>query len=409
MKEIFFSVSQITDSFRKDDCYAKASSLAFYSLLSIVPLLAVIFGIAQGFGFEKALHEELSMIFFQQHEVNDKLTQFATSWLQNVKGGVIAGVGTIVLFWGVISLLNNIENSFNQIWKIRIGRSYVIKIRDYLTLLIIAPLFFVTASSINIYLITQITETAQNYSFLQAVSPFLLFLLKLFPFFLIWCLFTFMYIFTPNTKVNFYDAFIAGLLAGTAFQIWQWIYIHFQIKISAYGAIYGSFAALPLFLVWLQFSWLIILGGAEIAANIKNGIYLLKRKQQPIPAKIVGLMIVYWCVKSFANAESPPTELELQRKLGISLNDLQVMLETLTKNHILSETSFADNSMGYHPARSIEDITIQMVCDAIEQTHEIPASIEDKIELHKMENLTSKNQMTSDSSKSFYSLVKNKK
>lgn len=408
VKRIFHFIFDVVTNFVDDDCYTKASALAFYSLLSIVPILAVLFGMAKGFGFGEALESEISTQIFQQPEISTKLIQFAHSSLQNLKGGVIAGLGTIILLWSVISLLISVENSLNAIWKIKTGRSYAYKIRDYLTVLFIAPLFFVASSSINIYLITQITETAQNNEFVEAVSPFLLFALHLFPFFLIWILFSFIYVFIPNRKVNLREAIIAGVIAGTAFQFWQWIYIHFQVRLSTYGAIYGSFAALPLFLIWLQVSWLIVLAGAEIAVEIENAFIIRDGKSHLLSIKTVALLIVYNCVLAFAKGAPPLTDLQLACKLGISLSHFHEILEVLSVNRIISEVSVGNNTFGYQPARAIQDITIQVVFDAFDKSYEIPACVQDTIELQKIERLiTEMDKVAADSlgNKSLYSLV----
>jgi membrane protein len=180
----------IYDSIRgfiEDDCYAKASALTFYSLLSIVPVLAVLFGIAQGFGFERTLEAEIVEKFSDQYELTQKLIQFAYSWLQSVKGGVIAGFGTVLLLWSVIGLLNNVEAALNAIWKTRIARPYTRKISDYLATLVIAPLFFVTSSSITVFLTTQITQHAKKSLFIELVGPAVLFLLQLLHFFIYLC------------------------------------------------------------------------------------------------------------------------------------------------------------------------------------------------------------------------------
>ncbi len=390
LDSLYHLIFYIAKSFFTDDCYSKASALAFYSILSIVPLLAVIFGIAQGFGFEKALEVEFSENFVQQPEIYDRLIQYTHSWLQNIKGGVIAGVGTCFLLWSVISLLNSIENSLNEIWQIKKGRSYVHKLRDYLTILFVVPLFFVTASSINIYFTVEIKETTDSYTIFKTISPYILFILKFFPLVLIWTLFTFIYAFIPNTKVNIRDAAIGGIIAGSTFQIWQWFYINFQVRLSDYGVIYGSLAALPLFLIWLLFSWLILLMGAEIAAKIREGLIFLRHKQGHLTTKNAGLLVVYLCIRAFTEGETPPTSEKLKEKIGISTKDLQIILDTLSKNRIISEISIENKNNGYQPARPIEDINIQMICDAIEQIHEIPAFAIENEKLEKIERLMSK-------------------
>lgn len=372
--------------FIDDDCYAKASALTFYSLLSIVPVLAVLFGIAKGFGFEKALEFELNQQFSEHGEFVEKLIEYAYAWLQTVKGGLIAGIGTITLLWTVFGLLSSIESVLNAIWKTRNARTYGRKISDYLAAMLIAPLFLVTSSSINVFISTQITQTAQNYVLVEAVSPVLLFLLKLFPFFLSWVLFTFIYLFMPNTKVYLRSALIAGMTAGTAFQLWQWLYIKFQIGVASYGAIYGSFAALPLFLIWLQVSWMILLAGAEMAFEIENDLFIPTRKLEPLSSKAIALMIAYRCVEAFVKGETPLTDRALSHELGMSLNHLQLILEALQSDRILSAILFHDKTIGYQPARAVDTITMSKVCDAIEKSHALMASVKESSEMEKIKN-----------------------
>lgn len=269
IKGFYQYIFTLVKSFIADNCQTKASALAFYSLLSIVPFLAVLFGIAQEFGFGNALENTITSRLIQQPEIADKLIEFAYTSLKNTQGSIIASIGIITLLWTVLGLLNNVETVFNEIWKIPTGRSYGKKFRDYITVLFVAPFFLVGASSMNIYLTTQLKQDYDNL-IVEAVTPVLLMLLKLFPFLLMWMLMTFIYTFIPNTKAHIKANLVAGLITGTLFQLWQWVYIRFQIGVSSYGAIYGSFAAVPLFMMWLQIGWLIVLAGAELAVKLKT-------------------------------------------------------------------------------------------------------------------------------------------
>lgn len=372
--------------FIEDDCYSKASALTFYSLLSIVPVFAVLFGIAKGFGFEKALESDIGQRFVEQQELMDKLIQFAYSWLHNVQGGVIAGIGTAALLWSAIGLLSSIENALNAIWKTPVSRSYKRRISDYLATMVICPLFLVTSSSITVFLSTQIAQTAHSNVLVEVVSPFLLFILKLFPFFLSWSLFTFVYLFLPNTKVYLRSAIIAGIIAGTIFQIWQWAYITFQIGVAGYGAIYGSFAALPLFLIWLQISWLILLAGAELAFEIENDLFIPYRRTIPLSSKAAALLVTYRCIEAFVLGNPPQTDRSLAHELGISLNHLHTLLEALQKERILSAVSYMDRTIGYQPARAIESITFAMVCSAIDKNNELLASVQESVPFQRIED-----------------------
>lgn len=376
----------VATHFVNDDCYSKASALAFYTLLSIVPVLAVFFGIAKGFGFEEAF-KEISNQFFQQPEIGYKLVEFAHTQLKNVQGGLIAGIGTLVLLWTVIGLLINVESIFNQIWKVKKGRSYAQKTRDYLIIFFIAPLFFIISSSLNIYLTQELHTIAQGQVFFKVAGSLLLSLLKLFPYVLSWMLFTFLYLFIPNTSVHWREGLIAGAIAGTAFQLWQWVYIYFQIGLASYGAIYGSFAAVPLFMIWLQVSWLIVLLGAEIAVEIENNFFMPNRKARLLSFKQASLLIVYQCIEAFNQGQSPLTDLKLARQLGMPLNHLHTILENLCQHKILAIASFGDEHFGYQPGRAVHNITIHMVCQAIDQSFQMVACPADEQALQKIEQL----------------------
>lgn len=396
IKRVLRIIYDAIRGFFADDCYSKASALTFYSLLSIVPILAVIFGIAKGFGFEKALEKEIIERFSEQKEVMDHLIQFAYSTLLNTKGGLIAGIGVFVLFWSVLGLLSYVETSLNGIWKVPHSRPYSRKISDYLATMVICPLFLVTSSSITVFLTTQITATAQSNPILGVVSPYLLLILKFFPYLLSTLLFTFIYQFMPNTKVYPRSSLIAGFLAGTAFQLWQWIYIKFQIGVSSYGAIYGSFAALPLFLIWIQVSWLILLAGAELAFEIENDLFLPFRKAITISKKAAALLITYRCIESFVKGDPPHTERTLAHELGISLSHLHSILDALLHFRILSPVSYGTKVTGYQPAKAIDTITLSKVCDAIDKNNEFHASVEESSSFRKIQDYLEQIEKTQD-------------
>lgn len=379
--------------FIEDDCYSKASALTFYSLLSIVPILAVLFGIAKGFGLETALELEIGERFGEQKELVNKLIEFAYSWLHTVKGGVIAGFGVFVLFWSVLGLLSSIETTLNAIWKMPISRTIGRRISDYLAIMVICPFFLITSSSITVWL-SHLTRTAQSNVFVEVVNPLLLLILKFFPFLLSWILFIFVYFFLPNTKVYMRSAVIAGLIAGTVFQFWQWLYIKFQIGVSSYGAIYGSFAALPLFLIWLQISWLILLLGAELAFEIENDLFIPYRRTVYLSSKAAALLISYRCIEAFVKGNPPQTDRSLAHELGISLNHLHILLEALQKERILSAVFYKDRTIGYQPARAIESITFTMVCNAIDKSNELLASVRDSMPFQRIQDYLKKSNST---------------
>jgi len=349
--------------FNKDKCSLRASALTLNTLLAIVPLVAMAFGIAKGFHMDKRLEAVLVERFTGQEEVIGKIIEFARTMLEQTKGSLIAGVGVAMLFYFIIRLLGNIENSFNDIWGIQQGRSLARKLSDYLSMILICPVLLVMSSSMTVFITTQVTLTTQKISLLGAFSSLITFGLKLLPYGVIWLLFTFIYIFMPNIKVRFSSALLGGIVGGTIYQIVQWIYITFQIGVSKYGAIYGSFAALPLFLVWLQTSWMIMLFGAEISfASQHVDTYEFEPdalEARPSFRRLLALRIAHLCVKNFQKGVSPLSAEDISHQLEVPIRLVNLLLFELEKGGILSTVrTDNDGEAQFQPARDIGDITL---------------------------------------------------
>lgn len=358
--------------FDEDKCQLRASALTFYSLLSFVPVVAMAFGIAKGFGFEKLLEKELLEKFPSQQEVLSQVIGFAHSMLENTKGGMIAGIGLLVLFWTVIKVLSHIERSFNDVWEIKEGRRFGRKFGDYLSIMLIAPLLIILSSSITVFIQTQIELITEKIAVLGMFSAFIFPLFSLSPYVVIWLLFTFLYVFLPNTKVDFKSGVLAGIVAGTLFQVTQLLYISFQVGVAQYNAIYGSFAALPLFLVWLQISWLIVLFGAEISFAHQNvDTYEFESDCKQISAdfkQLLSLQIAHLLVKTFANGELPLTASQISHSLEIPIRLVRQILYELAQSGTLAEVKTEDEQIfAYQPACDIHGFTVKFIIDALEQ------------------------------------------
>jgi membrane protein len=358
--------------FAEDKCQLRASALTYYSLLSIVPVVAMAFGVAKGFGFEKVLENQLLEKFPGQEEVLTQVVGFAHALLENTKGGLVAGIGIALLFWTVIKVLGNIEKSFNDIWGIKQARSIGRKFSDYLSMMLICPLLAIASSSATVFIATQITAITQRIELLGAFSPLIFFIVKLLPYCVIWVLFTFIYIFMPNGKVNFKAGLIAGVVSGTIYQAAQWFYINFQVGVAKYNAIYGSFAALPLFLVWIQLSWLIVLLGAEISFASQN-VDMYEFEPDCLRAsfsfkKLLSLRIVHLLVKRFAKGEAPLSEAELARSLDTPVKLVRQIVYELNDAGIISRIKTdQDKEIAYQPAKTIETLTVHHVTQALER------------------------------------------
>ena len=361
-----------TRGFGQDQCPLRASALTFYSILSIVPVVAMAFGIAKGFGFQEMLENQLMEKFSGQEDVMIRVVDFAHSLLENTKGGMIVGIGIIVLLWTVIKLLAHIEGSFNDIWEVKKSRSYGRKFSDYLSIMLISPLLIIMSSSATVFITTKIALITEKVALIGMFSPMIFFMLKLIPYFLVWILFIFTYILMPNTKVNFSAGFIGGIIAGTIFQAAQLAYILFQVGVAKYNAIYGSFAALPLFLIWMQLSWLIVLFGAEISFSYQYvDTYEFEpdlRQISPAFKRLLTLQVANRVISTFSKGKMPLTASNLSQALEIPIRLVQQLLDELVESEIFSITEIKGNEiLAYQPARDINIITVKSIIEALEQ------------------------------------------
>jgi len=359
--------------YAEDKCKFRASALTFFSLLSIVPVIAMMFGIAKGFGLEQKVESQILERMQGQEEVAQNVIGFANSLLENAKGGFIAGIGVIFLFWTIIKLLSNIENSFNEVWGVKKARTMGRKFSDYLSIMLVCPILLVTSSSVTVVVSSQVKLVVQQYAFFRtALGPLVFILLKLLPYCTIWLVFTFIFIFLPNTKIKLTSGLLGGIVAGTIFQIVQWIYINFQIGVANYGAIYGSFAALPLFLLWLHLSWLVVLFGAELSFAHQN-VDTYEFEQDCLGAsysfkRILSLLIIHHLVKNFCNGEKPSDASNISQILEIPIRLVRQLLYELTEAGIVSEVRKEDQKdASYQPGKDVEKLTVKFVIDALEQ------------------------------------------
>ena len=347
----------------------RASALTFYSALSIVPVFAVAFGVAQGFGFEDKLEVQIRKSFAGQEEVMAKVIEFSRTSLNNVSGGLVAGISILFLLWSVIKLLNHVENAFNKIWNIRKPRTFLRKFTDYLSLVLFGPIFFVMSSSLTVFISTQVQGMRTEGMFFDWTGSLILTLMQLAPFVLLWILFTLIYLIIPNKNVKFGPALVAGIVAGTAFALLESGYVYFQVGMSRYNAIYGSFAALPLFLIWLQISWLIILFGAEISHGVENAKRLgyaeetknLSRRS----LRLLCLIVLKRISEQFKKGESS-TSASLTDALNLPVMYVEKALGQLSDAQLISQIQAKSKYPSYQPATSIENFKIAEVIKQID-------------------------------------------
>ena len=357
--------------FAEDKCKFRASALTFFTLLSIVPVIAMMFGIAKGFGLEEKVREQILEKMQGQEEVAKRVVDFANSLLENTSGGLIAGIGVAFLFWSIIKVLSNIEHSFNDIWGVKKSRSFVRKLSDYLSMMLICPFLLILAGGATVVISTQIQELMQKLPFFETFWPIISMVLNLLPYCTLWIAFTFVFIFMPNTRVKFRSAFLAGIVTGTFFQLAQWGFFEFQSGATSYSKIYGSFAFLPLFLIWLQLSWLIILFGAELSFAHQN-VETYEFEQDCLSVsysfkKLLTLMITHRIVMNFCNGKKPLNAEDISHALEIPIRLVRQILFDLVEADILIEIKKDETkAIAYQPARDVDQLTVKFVVDSLE-------------------------------------------
>ena len=368
-RKIRWAVRQIkviiftAQGFGQHEILVRSAALTFYTLMSLVPIAAMVFGIAKGFGLETRLNEYLYGKFPQYSVLIDQIIDFANALLQRTKGGLIASVGLVVLFWSVLKVFGNIENAFNNIWEVHRSRSFARKFSDYTTVVVVTPILGVISSGLGVQLQSQLQHFTSS-----AVVQILLGFVSVV---MIWLMFAFVYLVMPNTKVKLRNAVIAGVIAGTAFQIFQLAYIYIQSRLTSYNAIYGSFAAVPLFLIWMQSSWQIVLFGAELSfayQNIQKFEYEKQAREMSYEYHKKALVVVmYQIVNHFINKSGAVSSETIAGALNLPLRVVRDAIYDLEKvGLIASIVSKEDKVSLYVPARDVHTLRVYDVVHQVE-------------------------------------------
>jgi len=356
-------------SFIDDKITVRASALTYYTLMSLIPIAALVFALAKGFNYEAELRTFLFENFSEQQDIIHWVLGFVDSTLKNTKNGLIAGIGLVMLLWSCIKLMTHIEESLNHVWNVKNPRSWKNRITNYLAVLIIAPVFLFL--SISISLTNSNINEVINTTFLDNLSPILNFLFECIPFISVWILFSLIYKFMPNTRVKYSHALIAGIIAGSLFQLVQNFYVYSQVSITKFSAIYGTFAAIPLFLMWAQISWLIVLLGAELTFAYQNIDNYESEKESEHTSfyqrKVVALLVTRLICINFKERKAPLEILDIAEKLSLPTRIVRSITDNLVDANILSEVVTNDEKeYGYQPAFDVNSMTVASVFSKLE-------------------------------------------
>ena len=357
LKVIYISVSEFIDG----RLTQRASALTYTTLLSLVPFLAVMLAIAGGLGLKDSVQEQLYE-YFPAHQVEiSKALEFVKKYMEQIQNGFMIGIGVIILIYTVMMMLNTIEDTFNHVWHIHKPRPWSRKILGYFTAIILLPILLTLSGAANVFI-----RSFMDSSLLGEISvtPFIEFTLRFAPLVIVILILTALYVLFPNTKVKFKAGLIAGTVAGLAFQAFQMIYISGQLWVTKYDAIYGSFAAIPLLLLYIQFSWLICLFGAQLSYAMQNiELYAFKEQSENISRRYVDFIAVILMkkiCKTFQYQGEPYDVNRLAKESRLPVLIVSDTMDKLVKAGFLTElpTGSKSSDITYIPNMDIHQITV---------------------------------------------------
>ncbi len=380
---------------RKDGIYIKASALTFFTILSVIPMVALAFGISKGFGLHDELRAEIITQFQNQEQVMNWILDFANNTLEQTSGGWLAGVGVALLFYTVGQLLTYVESIFNSFWKVEHTRVWYRQLTDYLAVIIMVPVLFIAASSVTVLANTRLNEVLLRNEGLENLSPLITVLVRLIPFILMCAITIAAYLVMPNARVRVRPAIVAGLLAGIALQLIQIFYIQMQVGASKLGTLYGSFAAVPLMMIWVQMSWVVVLIGAQLSYYLQNitrhefefDVQTVSPKQK----KRLSLLIMKTLVKDFIKGVKPRGSEEISMELSIPVRSVRESLLALRDATLVTEVyGEVNDTYYYQPATDINKMTLAFVMDKLDNSGSTHKNVINNTDYRKIDTALSK-------------------
>lgn len=345
----------------------RAAALSYSTMLSVVPVLAILFAIAKGFGLAEMIEGLIRDNVVARPEVVDTLIGFVTSYLDHTKGGVFLGFGIVMLLYTLLTLTDNIEDAFNEIWQVKHPRSPFRKVTDYTAIIFLLPILIFVTTGLSVFALTSVEKMPD----ILLLRPATRVVVNLSPYVILCLLVSGFYALLPNTKVKVSSALVAGIPAGLVFQLWQQVYIHIQTYLTGYNAIYGSFAAIPLFMIWCQVSWYIVLFGATVGYVFQNSAELTEGNvsqttRQGHDFLCIAVVAAVFC--RFLSHEKPLAAKGLARLLHIPLRSVNDVLEELTNAGVLLEVTNDEkaNDSVFTPAYDVSSLTVGALLDILD-------------------------------------------
>ena len=372
--------SVVVRGFVTDRCILRASALAFTTLLSIVPLLALMFALLKGLGVQNTLQ---SLLLEKVAAGSGEVVTRIITYINNTNVASLGTFGLVFLVLTVLTLLSNIEKSFNKVWGVDETRPLLRRFTDYFSVVTIGPIFVVAAISMTSSLNSQ--TLVQNLMERAYVGEVVLFLFKVLPFMVMWLVFAGLYLFMPNTKVNPRAALLGGICGGTLWQLGQWLYLELQVGVARYNAIYGTMAALPVFMFWIYLSWAIVLFGLEFTYATQNLASIRQdirgENRDSLNRELVALTVLLFLGRRFYRGEPALEQEKIAARLAIRPRMLRELLETLRRQGYVAKISGDKEMSTYQPGCALESIGVHHFLQAFtnRQTHiDQPQGIQEK-------------------------------
>lgn len=365
-KRLWYRVLQtvilVARGFKNQALVVRANSLSFALLFAFIPMLALIYAIARGFGFEEMVSEQLAGSFLAEANVAPVLLEWVERYLETARGGLFVGIGLVVLIWAVYAFFNMLENSFNSIWNVKKTRSFARRMTNYVMTLLLVPILVVVTSGISIFL----NSTEILASVLSAIEPLRKFMLRFIPFVATSAVFTWIFTAIPSTQVKFSSAIIPGVLMGFLYQVVQALSMFLVVLFTRMSIVYGAFSAIPLVLIWLHITCWLLLIGAELAFAIQNNeLFAYERDLETISRRYKDYVMLYLLsviIRRFEQGEQPETAHEMATANQLPIRLVQQLLSRLEETNIVRRVlSEQEEDPAFVPAMDTHQITVEKV------------------------------------------------
>lgn len=365
-KRLWYRVLQtiilVGRGFKNQALVVRANSLSFALLFAFIPMLAMIYAIARGFGFEEMVSQQLAGSFLAEANVAPVLLEWVERYLETARGGLFVGIGLVVLIWAVYAFFNMLENSFNSIWNVKKTRSFARRMTNYVMTLLLVPILVVVTSGISIFL----NSTEILASVLSAIEPLRKFMLRFIPFVATSAVFTWIFMAIPSTQVKFSSAIIPGVLMGFLYQVVQALSMFLVVLFTRMSIVYGAFSAIPLVLIWLHITCWLLLIGAELAFAIQNNeLFAYERDLETISRRYKDYVMLYLLsviIRRFEQGEQPETAHEMATANQLPIRLVQQLLSRLEETNIVRRVlSEQEEDPAFVPAMDTHQITVEKV------------------------------------------------